>query len=240
MAQWHAQCEALSALLCTCYLQCTCYLVRLLPSGNGWLLGNVALVHGMPGGCLQPGDAHMAASHHPSSQQYWGTRRCQCGVPAVWHQSASMLHLRTNPLTPPPTPLHAHRPPPRPPTPTTPPQVLIRWALQRGTSALPKSTRPERIRSNLDVFDWRLDQPDFDQLSQLATQLRMVDGALWLHPQGPYRSLAELWDDPDEDGREARYVESLYERGLQLPVVELGPGGCAWLWSWPETAAWLA
>lgn len=117
--------------------------------------------------------------------------------------------------------------------------MLIRWALQRGTSALPKSTRPERIRSNLDVFDWRLDQPDFDRLSQLATQLRMVDGSIWLHPQGPYRSLAELWDDPDEDGREARYVESLYERGVQLPVVELGPGGCGCAHGllWPSPAA---
>ncbi len=114
--------------------------------------------------------------------------------------------------------------------------MLIRWAVQRGTSALPKSTRPERIRSNLDVFDWRLDQPDFDRLSQLATQLRMVDGSIWLSPRGPYRKLSELWDEAEEDGRLQRYVEGLYERGVQLPVVELGPGG----WLRPGGAWWVA
>jgi hypothetical protein len=39
---------------------------------------------------------------------------------------------------------------------------------------------------------------------------------------------AELWDDPEEDGRLQRYVQSLY-RHLELPTVELGPGGaCSW------------
>ena len=31
-------------------------------------------------------------------------------------------------------------------------QVLLRWALQKGYSVLPKSTKGERIHANLDVF----------------------------------------------------------------------------------------
>ena len=55
-----------------------------------------------------------------------------------------------------------------------PRQVLIRWAVQRGTSVLPKSTHPDRLRSNIDVLGWSLPQEDFELLSSLPTQTRMV------------------------------------------------------------------
>lgn len=29
-------------------------------------------------------------------------------------------------------------------------------------------------------------------------QQRMVTGVMWLHPRGPYRTLAELWDNEEE------------------------------------------
>ena len=46
-------------------------------------------------------------------------------------------------------------------------QVLIRWALQRGTSVLPKSANPGRIASNFDVLDWRLTPENQQALSSL-------------------------------------------------------------------------
>jgi diketogulonate reductase-like aldo/keto reductase len=49
----------------------------------------------------------------------------------------------------------------------TPAQVLLRWALQKGTVVLPKSTNRERIRENLDVFDFELDEPDVSALDGL-------------------------------------------------------------------------
>jgi diketogulonate reductase-like aldo/keto reductase len=73
--------------------------------------------------------------------------------------------------------------------------VLLKWAIQRGTSVLPKSTNPERIKANADVWDWELGGDDFRALSSLAHQQRMVDGSFWLSEEGPYRTLKEFWDE---------------------------------------------
>ena len=36
-------------------------------------------------------------------------------------------------------------------------QVLLRWAVQKGYPVLPKSTDPERIRKNADIFGFEID-----------------------------------------------------------------------------------
>jgi 2,5-diketo-D-gluconate reductase A len=48
-------------------------------------------------------------------------------------------------------------------------QVVLRWLVQRNVVALAKSVRPERMRENLDVFDFVLDHGDMASISTLET-----------------------------------------------------------------------
>ncbi|KAL4428139.1 hypothetical protein ABPG75_002228 [Micractinium tetrahymenae] len=82
----------------------------------------------------------------------------------------------------------------------SPADILVSWAVQRGTACLPKSTKKEHLKSNLEAASWRLPEEDFRALSSLPRQYRMLDGKWCVSPEGPYRSLEELWDTEREQG----------------------------------------
>jgi diketogulonate reductase-like aldo/keto reductase len=46
------------------------------------------------------------------------------------------------------------------------------WALQRGTSVVPKSVHPSRIRANLDLDGWELNNEEMMTLSQLGLSFK--------------------------------------------------------------------
>jgi diketogulonate reductase-like aldo/keto reductase len=51
----------------------------------------------------------------------------------------------------------------------TPAQVMLRWHLQEGRSAIPKSVRAERIAENFDVFDFELTAAELAAIDALDT-----------------------------------------------------------------------
>lgn len=54
----------------------------------------------------------------------------------------------------------------------SPAQVMLRWHLQQGRSALPKSVRPARIAENFDVFDFELTADQLSAIDALDTGVR--------------------------------------------------------------------
>jgi diketogulonate reductase-like aldo/keto reductase len=54
----------------------------------------------------------------------------------------------------------------------SPAQVIIRWHLEHGFSVIPKSVNPQRIRDNVDVFDFELTTEEISLIDALDTGRR--------------------------------------------------------------------
>ena len=51
-------------------------------------------------------------------------------------------------------------------------QIMIRWCVDIGTIPLPKSTHKDRIKENIEVFDFKLDSNDMKKLKSLDKNMR--------------------------------------------------------------------
>ena len=73
----------------------------------------------------------------------------------------------------------------------SPAQVMLRWQLQHGRSAIPKSINPGRIAENFDVFDFGLTAEQLSRIDALDTGIR----------NGPDPDVArpEMFDRPIPD-----------------------------------------
>ncbi|MFR0672050.1 aldo/keto reductase [Enterobacterales bacterium AW_CKDN230030176-1A_HGKHYDSX7] len=67
----------------------------------------------------------------------------------------------------------------------TPAQIILRWHIQSGVLAIPKSITPARIEENLQVFDFVLDAQDMAAIASMNTNQRLgPDPALFTLPRG--------------------------------------------------------
>ncbi len=58
----------------------------------------------------------------------------------------------------------------------SPEQVAIRWLLQQDNmAAIPRSSNPDHIRENFNVFDFTLDHEDFRRIEELPDDKRLID-----------------------------------------------------------------
>ena len=54
----------------------------------------------------------------------------------------------------------------------TPAQIVLRWHIDHGLSAIPKSVRKERIEENIGIFDFTLSPEDVRAIDGLDTGVR--------------------------------------------------------------------
>jgi alcohol dehydrogenase (NADP+) len=76
----------------------------------------------------------------------------------------------------------------------TPAQVLLSWAIHRGTAAIPKSVDPARMKQNLDAAEVSLTEEDMQDIAVLDRNRRYITGELWAIKGGPY-TVTSLWDE---------------------------------------------
>ena len=73
-------------------------------------------------------------------------------------------------------------------------QILINWAMERGTSVIPKSVNPGRIKQNFESVDIKLSDIEMERIASLDKHYRYVNGGFWALPGSTY-TVANLWDE---------------------------------------------
>ncbi|EAZ91730.1 aldo/keto reductase [Crocosphaera chwakensis] len=71
-------------------------------------------------------------------------------------------------------------------------QILIQWAIERGTVVIPKSVSPERIQENFEAQNIVLDVEDMEQIKNLNQNYRYVDGSFFALPNSSY-TVESIW-----------------------------------------------
>lgn len=74
----------------------------------------------------------------------------------------------------------------------TPGQILISWALHRGTSVIPKSVNPKRIIENFEAQRVELNEQDMQKIAALDKNYRFLTGEHWVYEGSPY-TLESIW-----------------------------------------------
>jgi len=73
-------------------------------------------------------------------------------------------------------------------------QVLLCWAIQRGTIVIPKSVNPERLKQNLDSASIHLTDEEMSKIASLDIHRRYINGSFWAAPAKGY-TIDNLWDE---------------------------------------------
>lgn len=76
----------------------------------------------------------------------------------------------------------------------SPAQVMLAWAVNRGTSVIPKSVNPNRLKENLEAADIVLSNGQMERMDALDKHYRYIKGDFWCLEGSDY-TLENLWDE---------------------------------------------
>lgn len=74
----------------------------------------------------------------------------------------------------------------------TPAQVLLRWGVQRGTSVVPKTARPERLAENLAVLDFTLTDAEMAAIAAMNRNRRFNDPGVFA--EAAFRTFCPIYE----------------------------------------------
>ncbi|XWS68938.1 hypothetical protein CRYUN_Cryun04dG0136300 [Craigia yunnanensis] len=72
-------------------------------------------------------------------------------------------------------------------------QICLRWAYEQGISILVKSFNKDRMKSNLEIFNWSLSEDEVKKINEIP-QSRLCSGEDYISKYGPFKTTEELWD----------------------------------------------
>lgn len=73
-------------------------------------------------------------------------------------------------------------------------QIILAWAVNRGTSVIPKSVNPVRLKENLEAADLELSVDEMQKMNSLDLHYRYIKGDFWCLEGSDY-TLENLWDE---------------------------------------------
>ena len=73
-------------------------------------------------------------------------------------------------------------------------QIILAWAVNRGTSVIPKSVNPVRLKENLEAADLELSADEMQKMNSLDLHYRYIKGDFWCLEGSDY-TLENLWDE---------------------------------------------
>lgn len=76
----------------------------------------------------------------------------------------------------------------------SPAQILLAWAVNRGTAVIPKSTNPDRLRQNHQSAKITLSDEEMERIASLDKHYRYVKGDFFALPESGY-TVQSLWDE---------------------------------------------
>lgn len=76
----------------------------------------------------------------------------------------------------------------------TPAQIMLAWAINRGTSVIPKSVNPQRLKENIEAADIELTPLEMEKINKLDQHYRYIKGDFWCLEGSGY-TLENLWDE---------------------------------------------
>ncbi|MCL2353369.1 MAG: aldo/keto reductase [Defluviitaleaceae bacterium] len=56
----------------------------------------------------------------------------------------------------------------------TPAQIILRWNIDNGVAAIPKTTNIARLRENINIFDFKLEKADIEAINSLNQGIRVI------------------------------------------------------------------